>query len=157
MNKDSISNIENLFVLPNEALELKQLGFDECCFSIYKIELDGKYYLFNINPEDIGSNNSDNPDNPNICTAPTYQQAFNFFRTTYGLSSSITSSMRNDIQVNYFTVHELKNRLMKSNFFNYKISPMYNTYEKSELACLKFLIHKVTNQIKELNKNKTNG
>lgn len=148
MNKDSISNIENLFVPYNEALELKQLGFDECCFGYY-----------------------DNPDNPvwrtlsptyyankeNVYLAPTYQQAFNFFRITYGLGSSITSSMRNDIQVNYFTVHELKNRLMKSNFFNYKISPMYNTYEKSELACLKFLIHKVTNQIKEQNKNKTNG
>ncbi len=152
--------MNNEFISSTESLALKELGFNEKCSSFYNhnsqlvryVNLDKE--LDSVSKQTLKNSNIKLPD---TYTAPTWRQAFNFFRTKYGLSGSVNSSMRNDIQVNYFTVHELKNRLIKSTFFNHKISSIYDTYEECELACLKFLILTVTNQIKELNKTKTNG
>ena len=69
------------FTLYPEALELKQLGFDEPCFTYYKnnqlshvLELVKNSEIENVNNE---------PDD--YISAPTYSQVFRWFREKYGL------------------------------------------------------------------------
>jgi hypothetical protein len=126
-----------------QSVDMKELGFDEACFSVYQPEMDGKYYLFSINVDDIGSNNSDNVEYI-ACTAPTYSQAFRFFREKYSWQHSIdATSDQHSFELgynywiwNYKTGEEYhtmpKNR--PSGDWEYK------TYEEAELECLKKLI-----------------
>jgi hypothetical protein len=63
-------NMEKEFVQYEQALALKELGFDEECF---------KYYVDNkLIQNDLGIKNKDCEWVDNQCTAPLYQQAFKF-------------------------------------------------------------------------------
>lgn len=76
-------NLQKEFLLYPEAFELKQLGFNEPCFV---------YWVFNnveitFSTTDnrsgwsmIGFTNSQMSKKAGLCTAPTYSQAFRFFR-----------------------------------------------------------------------------
>jgi hypothetical protein len=78
----------NEFIPYEVALEIKQLGFNEPCFCVYNRE---KQLRFNNlhNPQDrnkgvkLTSNNGRYP-------APTYSQAFKFFREKYNLVHEIS-------------------------------------------------------------------
>jgi hypothetical protein len=112
------------FIPYEQALALKELGFDEPCFGVYQPEMDGKYYLFSIDVDEIGSNNSDCIEFIK-CTAPLYQQAFKWFREKYGY---------------YYPIHRITNN---TNQVLYSIGPYagdYFTYEEAELECLVKLI-----------------
>jgi len=131
------------FVSYNEALTLKELGFDESCFGVYQPEMDGKYYLFSIDIDSIGSNNSDGVEFIK-CTAPTYSQAFRFFREKYSWQHSIdaTSDQHSfELGYNYWIWN---NKTGEEYHTMPKNRPSgdweYKTYEEAELACLKKLI-----------------
>jgi hypothetical protein len=115
------------FVPHQEALELKELGFDEPCF--------GKYDIYGVFDHKLFYHNHDVETEYVGCSAPLYQQAFRWFREKYNLFG----------QVNIHT------------YFIYKISndkfemikqydKLTNTYEEAELACLKKLIQIVKNK-----------
>ena len=96
------------------AYKLKELGFDEPCFSYYTKEgLIKIYHQSDIYPDFI--------------PAPLYQQAFRWFREKYRLYPIIDSFVGVKGVVKFF----------------YKL-PMYdetfNTYEEAESACLDKLI-----------------
>ena len=119
------------FIPYEQALALKELEFDESCFGVYQPEMDGKYYLFSINVDDIGSNNSDCIEFIK-CTAPLYQQAFRWFREKYGIvgivkfgTQEFTYNIYNNDAIGLLTKDSLD--------FN-------GTYEEAEIACLKKLI-----------------
>ena len=129
------------FVPYEQALALKELGFDEPCLAHligfgdgtkengkYKINQQQVFY-----PNDYISSNDKAEELGlypfGMCGVPLYQQAFRFFREKYNLFG----------QVNIHT------------YFIYKISndgfemikqydKLTNTYEEAELACLKKLI-----------------
>jgi hypothetical protein len=103
------------FVPYNLAIQLKELRFDEPCFSYYKEkELKSGYCR----------NKSDT-----FCSAPLYQQAFRWFREKYRLASWLYNSHLN---VFFYTI--LKNgRFIKGH-------DKFDTYEEAELACLNKLI-----------------
>ena len=109
------------FTLYPEALELKELGFDEPCLGYYVagqllITIDRVY-----NSTDIPS-----------CKAPLYSQAFRWFRDKYNINTVI--SWRDDL-LNYdISLTEMK----KHGYFYYKDN--FTTYEEAELACLQHLI-----------------
>lgn len=112
--------ISKLFVPYEESLELKELGFDEPCFG-YR---DGCGYLM-IKPT------------PHcVISAPTFSQAFRWFREKYKLQSYIRHEC-SDVEYYYdFVINEDVYDVIK------------DTYEEAELECLRKLI----NIIKEKNK-----
>jgi hypothetical protein len=116
MNKEFISH--------QEALELKQLGFDEPCLATYHKEL---HTIIPIYAEYT---------NQDVIKAPLYQQAFRWFRDKKLSDASINRHGKADGGYSYRweIVHEygtLEERHFKMG---------YTTYEEAELACLNKLI-----------------
>jgi hypothetical protein len=105
------------FIPYQQALELKELGFDEPCFG--KIYADG-------GSEQLSHpyKNSDQIGKVTSCSAPLYQQAFRWFREKYG-------------------IHITPNKFDTTTWiaeWGYWESPVYYSYEEAELACLNKLI-----------------
>jgi hypothetical protein len=126
------------FVPYQEALALKQLGFDEPCFGYYK---DGRIAGVNKwDREDWGFHVITNKDITNVTSeiviAPLFQQAFRWFREKYGLA----------YQFQYYHVPKWTFQILE--FTDIKVTPniLFSetnkvfTYEEAELACLDKLI-----------------
>ena len=130
------------FVPYELALELKQLGFDEPCFGFYrsvlgKPEVDmiirqtpPRFYHLATIPEHFD------------ILAPTYSQAFRWFREKHDLRC----------QINY-----IGGLINKTTWWDISVIGHYNTdpkewemkyqpYEEAELACLKKLIEIIKNK-----------
>lgn len=125
--------MEKEFVPYEQALALKELGFDEACFGFYN-NIDKNVWIKHTIDESI----------KDIYTgdfeAPTFSQAFRWFREKYGLRHSI------------FEI-ENKNKISgsikgtcKNNFKHYSFIDFYDTDEEAELECLKKLIEIVKEQ-----------
>jgi hypothetical protein len=118
------------FIQYTEALELKQLGFDEPCFGVYATK-DG--YVRKSAYDENGD-------------APTYSQAFRFFREKYDLDYSLLPESSSG--------HRLSTRTFNIVIYKYHMNMnvqseivridgkivRYNKREEAELACLKKLI-----------------
>ena len=118
--------MEKEFVQYTEALILKELGFDEPCLAFF----NGKHLSFARfdilgNPLDIC----------NCIEAPTYSQAFRFFREEHGLYSCIMYSSDGIIKGGYSPMIDVMKPHKAILDFN-----NYDTYEEAELECLKKLI-----------------
>lgn len=117
--------MEKEFIPYEEALALKELGFDRNCFAWYNSERSalsiGESWRSGLN---------------SIIT-PTYSQAFRWFREKYNLSSQVESYYLKEWF--YFFKIEGTNR-------NYAGNDGYNFYEEAELACLRKLIEIVKNE-----------
>lgn len=129
------NNLQDIFIPYEESLGLKQLGFDEECLGFYlfdkKLQLSCASF----------ATNSYFKDSPfKEVSVPTWEQAFKFFRDKHGLASSVISKMSYGIQRNRYWINELKNRKIKSNFYENKISVNFDNYEEAKLECLKQLI-----------------
>ena len=110
------------FIPYEQALALKELGFDEPCFGYYTG--DKKHLLIRPN---MFRRNEDL--NDVVCTAPTFSQAFGFFRDKYGCCGY--TNIRKNIVGKYFL----------NSFSKYDtILGVYNTWEEAELECLKEMI-----------------
>ena len=119
------------FIPYEQALELKQLGFDEPCFAYYHEDKSLTY-------TNMVSQNTNSfwKINNKVISAPLYQQAFRWFRDKKLSDASINRhgevdggySYRWEIVYEYGTLEER----------HFKMG--YNTYEEAELACLKKLI-----------------
>jgi hypothetical protein len=124
--------MKNEFIPYEQALELKELGFDEPCLAFYNGKfLESTDYDFdNSTPKDIG-----------LCiVAPTFSQAFRWFREKYKLVALI------DIGMHEFSYKIFKNEKSITPFKEYLD---YNgTYEEAELECLKKLIEIVNTKEK---------
>ena len=112
--------MEREFAPYQEALVLKELGFDEPCFAFF----NGKHLSFARfdilgNPLDIC----------NCIEAPTYSQAFRFFREKYGYCSYIKEAIVDDYR---FYIEKFDEKYYNSSIFK--------SYEEAELECLKKLI-----------------
>jgi len=114
--------MNNEFVPYEQAVELKELGFDEKCYRGY----DKNQMLFYSEQENghelnysVGMNVS----------APLYQQAFRWFREEYALDSYIRPNLVYDVPKTY-----------QYNINDNIDDVWYNTYEEAELACLIKLI-----------------
>jgi hypothetical protein len=118
--------MEKEFVPYTEALELKQLGFDEPCFGYYHEDKSLTY-------TNMVSQNTNSfwKINNKIVSAPLYQQAFRWFRGKHKLDSTVAL-----VAIGYgFYIHKNRNYTNKGENYG-----MHITYEEAELACLKKLI-----------------
>ena len=123
--------LEKDFVPYEEALALKELGFDEPCFGVFP---DGSK-LVKINGEPRNWN--DNVINGETTSAPTFSQAFRWFRDKHGLVSWI--SFRIDLKKKYlWYITDVKNIATRDGDYIFDI--LIESYEDAELACLKKLI-----------------
>jgi hypothetical protein len=126
------------FITYNQAIALKELGFDEPCFLGYKkedfFELFTKGLVYNSIYETFnGTTNLS-------CTAPLYQQAFRWFREKHDKYGVVNIDLSNNLKDKIF-VYMVEDKL------GYIIdrSEEYNTYEEAEQACLDKLIEIVKN------------
>lgn len=131
--------MKELFVPYEQALALKELGFNEPCFSYYKNDQLSEILEEVINSKMRNVNNEID----DYISAPTFSQAFRFFREKYDLFGCIdlhTSTPTHwyiridDIIKNDYIYHSEDNNLK------------FKTYEESELACLVKLIEIVKNK-----------
>jgi hypothetical protein len=108
--------MEKEFIPYEQALALKELGFDKPCFGHF---LNKKFYLKSFDRQGDG-----------ITLRPTYSQAFRFFREKYGLNSHIHQESRNNYS--YCCGQGYSDEIGGYQDFE--------TYEEAQLECLKKLI-----------------
>lgn len=119
-----MEDLKKEFVPYQEALELKELGFDEPCFGFYLAGvIKVKEYKNSQNKNTAFYNNT-------VCSAPTFSQAFRWFRENYKLSGLIEIGTQ---EYSFIIFDEAKDSRKIS-------SSMNGTPEEAELACLRNLI-----------------
>lgn len=125
--------MEKEFIPYEQALALKELGFDEPCLAFYWIT--GKFYITAEYHNYVGfhKQNQLGDYNYDSISAPTFSQAFRWFREKYKLWSMIYP--RDGWNYCIQRVDETISCAEES-FHGVEI----NEYEKAELECLKKLI-----------------
>lgn len=120
--------MEKEFVPYEQALALKELGFDEPCVAIFdmsnKLSVDdGFYKQENYHKHTV--------------LAPTFSQAFRWFREKHSLYSHVRESYAFDNTLEFVTQ-------INGSYVNHGIADKpinrFETYEEAELECLKKLI-----------------
>lgn len=140
MEKVKKQEMESLFVGYNQALALKELGFDEPCFAFWESE-------FSKPMKQLGKlDNNGNllrektysaiiTDYPEYVLAPLKQQVFRWFREKHKVQSLIQEYMLNTYM---YTIDD---------GINSDISVVgFETYEEAESACIDKLIEIVKNK-----------
>jgi hypothetical protein len=140
------------FIEYEQALALKELGFDEPCFTFYpkegKMGFDGKYHSIKegyknstVNAIWIKRYKKDFE----CVTAPLYQQAFIWFIEKHGIFVSIVPNRHGSLDSFIGWIYVPLNGSTKDiNVGDYKIG--FKTYEEAEQACLIKLIEIVKNK-----------
>ncbi len=119
--------MEKEFIPYEQALALKELGFDEPCFA-FTIP-NNENFIISQCQEYLGTEEL-------MTQIPIYQQAFRWFREKYGYFTSPTES-DDDISKKYdwLISKNLGESKMFIQFIGYR-----DSYEEAELECLKKLI-----------------
>jgi hypothetical protein len=127
------------FIPYEQALELKELGFNEGCFGYYVLTetRDYKNGLEIRNEIELNTLNGYRVnDDESQTTAPLYQQAFRWFREKYGIYPILeTNAIYNKW---FFSTCKVDG--------NWELNTSYDTYEEAELSCLKKLIEIAKNK-----------
>ena len=126
------------FVPYEFALKLKTLGFDEPCFG---------YYIELVNPIESILTIGQCDKNVDGCLAPTFSQAFRFFRKKHGLLHYITLNLDdNNLLVGfYIMVHELDGLLIDEDL-SVDVDIVSTERDEAELAGLIMMIEIVENK-----------
>ena len=106
------------FIPYEQALELKELGFDEPCFGWWFA--DEQMLIIEKSTKSTSEN---------IVQAPLYQQASRWFREKYDMFSHLD---KNAYSKYYYDIHNRGEIFFDEEYFN--------TPEEAELACLNKLI-----------------
>ena len=139
--------MEKEFIPYEQALELKELGFNEPCFGWFRSTLIPSNFTEFFLETEFGMNESPSDwVNSNFldkaCSAPLYQQAFRWFREKYNLCGEVYTVNMGAIDYT-FLIRDLYSEDVKYDNFDANTggySGTFNTYEESEIECLKKLI-----------------
>jgi hypothetical protein len=130
------------FVPYGLALRMKELGFDETCFGCYTKDKELSYDY---------SDNREEGHYFQDCIAPTFSQAFRWFREKYNLQSEIEfRHCEYSFKINFQKLADGENppvmvwHLIDS-WFGLNMN-LFKTYEEAEQACLEKLIQIVENK-----------
>jgi hypothetical protein len=113
------------FVTYEQAIALKELGFDEPCFGYYKHEellIEGKYK---------------NSDHGFSISAPTYSQAFRWFREKHQIEAIVSCIYSKTLDISY-EERRYHCYIVRDGITTKGIK--FKTYEEAESACLDKLI-----------------
>jgi hypothetical protein len=117
--------MESLFIKYDQALELKELGFDEPCLGIhYKEGLNPSFMVASQYGEHGATANGG-------ILAPTFSQVFKFFRDKYDLYYTIEGSKKYGFAFFIYYENDDKDELK---------SKEYSAYEEAEHECIVKLI-----------------
>ena len=123
--------MEKEFIPYEQAFALKELEFDEPCFAQYKKYDVGEATL------DIGFSKNEIIMQfhklSKFCSAPTFSQAFRWFREVYNIYVEISFNQKYE-NPRFGYIVRTKSSCLHTRDFPYK------TYEEAELECLKKLI-----------------
>ena len=126
--------MEKEFVTYELALKMKELGYNEPCFGFHSkihglmmVKTSGSSSLY----KDAGE-----------CLAPTYSQAFRWFREMYGLDSFCRQT--NLDGRSYFKISRIETDEIIRGYSNFT-----STYEEAEIACLTKIIEIEEERIKK--------
>jgi hypothetical protein len=126
--------MEKDFIPPTESLALKELGFDELCFSYYNA-VDNELSFVHGGHNQISFRR--NSQFGIACSAPTYSQAFRWFRKNYSLFPHV--EIFSDDKFDYTIVSKIFSK--EEDYLDGR----FDTYEEAELTCLRRLIELVKN------------
>lgn len=122
--------MNNEFISYEQALVLKELGFNEECFAHFVKYYDEIKCILNSDDfDEWWTNNSDNLE----CKAPLYQQAFRWFREKHNLYSFVFVFDQG------FGYETYKEGVIQTN-------ESFESYDEAEIACLDKLIELVKNK-----------
>ena len=127
-----MKDFDKEFILYEEALALKELGFNEPCLAKWiwdecpELMIKGFKYMWTEGEIKEGKIKH--------WKAPTYSQAFRWFREKYGLYHSIglDNSLENNINCDYQIINHSQSIS--------ELETSFKSYEEAEIACLKKLI-----------------
>ena len=120
--------MKTLFLPYRLAVKMKEIGFDEECLAYYKIE-NNEFSFYENGRWDIININLKNSEIKN-CTAPLYQQAFDWFRSK-------------GYQISIWVDPEQEDSCMTEIFFDKQYlfeSREYRPYKETRQECLEKLI-----------------
>ena len=134
------------FIPYDQALLLKELGFNDECIQYYAPGHPEGYYLRSRenalnNTHWMFVDDGDGKGRDKLCTAPLYQQAFRWFRETYNLEGEVHC-----IRFNSKRLKGYQYAITSQNYQKFEQLGNYDTYEEAQLACLKKLIEIVKNR-----------
>ncbi len=147
--------MEKEFIPYKQALALKELGFEEG-FMFAHYDYNGKLTpdkLYSINFCSTSGNQAykgfikDSEQAKlygEFCSAPTFSQAFRWFREKYGLIGFISFNEKSTFRIETLPHSNIKLNSYKEKYFDNN-GKMWNTYEEAELECIKKLIEIVKN------------
>jgi hypothetical protein len=118
------------FIPYEQALALKELGFDEPCLMYFDKDKQLMYcpHWFN---------NSSLIENEINTSAPTWQSAFRWFREKYNIVGNVKNLNTHTTKHKFYA--EIVEPITVSSY------SIYDTYEEAELECLKKLIEIIKN------------
>lgn len=120
------------FIPYEQALALRDLGFDEQCFLNWYVPDNSAPILEDVNDDII---------NNYYIKAPLWQQAFDWFREKHSLYFEIFNSPMYVQNAWKFRTYTIDNSRLR----NASISENFGTYEEVKLACLIKLISLIKN------------
>ena len=127
--------MEKEFIPYEQALELKELGFDEPCLKYqWNDTVESKWMSGSVRPNHLHIQKffKDSEDNYTI-SIPTFSQAFRWFRDKYNLCGWVQESYFKGRQLYQYHISRIETLKIISNVFE-------GTFEEAELDCLKKLI-----------------
>lgn len=126
------------FIPCNEALELRELGFDEVCFGYYNTTWNKPDEL--LFPQYAGELENWN-NTQHLCSAPTFSQAFRFFRKQYNLEPQVKSWKEKGGIVWHYSIQKIgEPSIFRSS------DCAVDSHDEAQLICLQKLIQIVKNE-----------
>jgi hypothetical protein len=123
------------FIPYEQALALKELGFDEPCFGGYYSNQDNVNLWFF---KEAKNSDRDERVREGFATAPTYSQAFRWFREKHNILATVYSNASGYLYQWSDSVGGTDRGW--SDYEGPNGGGVWNTYEEAELDCLKKLI-----------------
>ena len=133
--------MEKEFIPYEQALALKELGFDEQCLASWSLTTKERITtLFGcgallLDTDGLITNQMEDI----ICSAPLYQQVFRWFRENYGIECFIKKFKPNGGYPNGYYCISNPNKHYSTSASDWCFTN-FKTYEEAELECLKKLI-----------------
>lgn len=129
--------MEEQFIPYDQALALKELGFDEPCFGEYRQWDGGEPYLKLFQDIDECSTDPADFEYTVECSAPLWQQAFDWFRDEKSLISNLAYSYGNNFSYEIYHKYSFEN---KGGVGNNDDHQWYKSQQEARQACLEKLI-----------------
>jgi hypothetical protein len=124
--------MEEHFVNYNQALALRELGFDEPCFGFYD-DIDKQFYQIHSQASIINNVK-------NISKSPLKSQVFKWFRDEYKIEAVVACYYSKILGISYeerqYHCHIVRDGITTK-------GPKFKTYEEAESACIDKLIELV--------------